>query len=242
MLSSTVTVVNARAVAESRGIEIIESKSSRPRDFANLLSIKLHTSDGRVIERELQAGRDTAEWAHDRADVQARVQHERANVIENWAAGDYTGHRYLARLPFDRAEITRVEMQYQLNENARTAEVTISHPRFLEFLRPGVSKGVAVSWLARRAGVPLSAVLAIGDQFNDLEMIEGAGHGAAMPHAPRPVLAAARYVAPSLAEEGAAQLIERLVLAAPAAAARAAEELAAERHASIASAELSATA
>ena len=46
MLSSTVTVVNARAVAESRGIEIVESKSSRPRDFANLLSIKLHTSEG----------------------------------------------------------------------------------------------------------------------------------------------------------------------------------------------------
>jgi hypothetical protein len=91
-----------------------------------ILRIKLHTSDGRVIERELQAGRDTAEWAHDRADVQARVQHERANVIENWAAGDYTGHRYLARLPFDRAEITRIEMQYNLNENARTAEVTIS--------------------------------------------------------------------------------------------------------------------
>ena len=46
MLTSTVTVVNARPVAESRGIEIIESKSSRPRDFANLLSIKLHTSEG----------------------------------------------------------------------------------------------------------------------------------------------------------------------------------------------------
>ena len=46
MLSATVTVVNARAVAESRGIEIVESKSSRPRDFANLLSIKLMTSEG----------------------------------------------------------------------------------------------------------------------------------------------------------------------------------------------------
>jgi D-3-phosphoglycerate dehydrogenase len=46
MLSSTVTVVNARSVAEGRGIEIVESKSSRPRDFANLLSIKLLTSEG----------------------------------------------------------------------------------------------------------------------------------------------------------------------------------------------------
>ena len=46
MLSSTVTVVNARTVATERGIEIVESRSSRPRDFANLLSVKLHTTEG----------------------------------------------------------------------------------------------------------------------------------------------------------------------------------------------------
>ena len=44
--SSAVTVVNARAVAAQRGIEIVESLSSRPRDFSNLLSLKLHTTDG----------------------------------------------------------------------------------------------------------------------------------------------------------------------------------------------------
>jgi D-3-phosphoglycerate dehydrogenase len=46
ILSGAVTVINARAVAAQRGIEIIESRSSRPRDFANLLSVKLHTSEG----------------------------------------------------------------------------------------------------------------------------------------------------------------------------------------------------
>ena len=46
LLSSAVTIVNARAVAVQRGIEIIETRSSRPRDFTNLLSVKLQTSDG----------------------------------------------------------------------------------------------------------------------------------------------------------------------------------------------------
>lgn len=46
MLSTAVTFVNARDVAGQRGIEIIESRSSRSRNFANLLSIKLHTSTG----------------------------------------------------------------------------------------------------------------------------------------------------------------------------------------------------
>jgi Cof subfamily protein (haloacid dehalogenase superfamily) len=107
------------------------------------------------------------------------------------------------------------------------AHVTISHPRFLEFLSPGVTKGAAVRWLADRAGVPMANVLAMGDQFNDLEMIAAAGHGVAMPHAPEPVRAAARYIAPPLADEGAAQLIEQLVLAEPSEAARASARLAA---------------
>ena len=46
ILSTAVTVVNARSVASQRGIEIIESRSSRPRDFANLLSLKLHSGSG----------------------------------------------------------------------------------------------------------------------------------------------------------------------------------------------------
>ena len=96
---------------------------------------------------------------------------------------------------------------------AGRADVTISHPRFLEFIAPGVSKGRAVRWLARRLRIPLAATLAIGDQWNDLEMLAEVGHGAAMPSAPAEVRAVARYVAPPLEDEGAAQIIEQLVLA-----------------------------
>jgi Cof subfamily protein (haloacid dehalogenase superfamily) len=93
------------------------------------------------------------------------------------------------------------------------AHVTISHPRYLEFVAPGISKGRAVRSLARRAGVPLSQVLAIGDQLNDLEMIASVGHGAAMANAPAAVKAVARYICPPVGEEGAATLIEELALA-----------------------------
>jgi D-3-phosphoglycerate dehydrogenase / 2-oxoglutarate reductase len=46
MLSSGVTPVNARAVASRRGIEMVESRSSRPRNFTSLISVKLQTSSG----------------------------------------------------------------------------------------------------------------------------------------------------------------------------------------------------
>jgi hypothetical protein len=90
--------------------------------------------------------------------------------------------------------------------------VTVAHPRFLEFVAPGVSKGQAIRWLARRQRVPLEQVLAIGDQVNDLEMIAAVGHGTAMPQAPAEVIAAARYIAPPITEEGAGEMIARLAL------------------------------
>ena len=111
---------------------------------------------------------------------------------------------------------------------AGRADVTVSHPRFLEFVAPGVSKGRAVRWLARRLGVPLGATLAIGDQWNDIEMLAEVGHGTAMPTAPAEVQAVARYIAPPLAEEGVARMIEALVLARPADARAASDRLIAD--------------
>ena len=46
VLSSTVTLVNARSIAKQRGIEVIESQSSRPRDFTSLISVKFYTDGG----------------------------------------------------------------------------------------------------------------------------------------------------------------------------------------------------
>jgi D-3-phosphoglycerate dehydrogenase len=46
ILSSGVSIVNARAAAGQRGIDIIESRSSRARHFTSLVSIKLHTDEG----------------------------------------------------------------------------------------------------------------------------------------------------------------------------------------------------
>jgi hypothetical protein len=124
-------------------------------------------------------------------------------------------------VPTDLAPLARDRFQGR-------ADVTISHPKFLEFVAPGVSKGRAVRWLARRLKIPLGATLAIGDQWNDFEMLGEVGHGAAMPSAPAEVQAVARYIAPPLGEEGVARMIEWLVLARPAAARAASKRLAEE--------------
>jgi Cof subfamily protein (haloacid dehalogenase superfamily) len=95
---------------------------------------------------------------------------------------------------------------------ARRAEVTVSHPDYLEWTGPGVHKALGVRWLARSLGIPMRHTMAIGDQYNDLELLAAVGHGVAMGQAPAPVREVARYVTAPLSEDGAALAIEALVL------------------------------
>src|SRR5262249_41087974 len=81
-------------------------------DGAPVLQLRLSARDGRVIERELQAGRDTSEWAYDRADVKQVIKHRRARVVESAPAEGFELHYYLGRLQFDRSEIEKIEWIY----------------------------------------------------------------------------------------------------------------------------------
>ncbi len=86
--------------------------SSHIPDETPIARIRLRTGDGRVIERELRAGRDTSEWTYDEIAAQAEVKHRRAKVAESFPAGRFSNYSYLARLPFERAEIVGIEFEY----------------------------------------------------------------------------------------------------------------------------------
>ena len=58
---------------------------------------------------------------------------------------------------------------------------------------------------------PVSTI-AIGDNWNDAEMIEAAGLGVAMGHAPEGVRTKAEYVCGTAEKEGVREVIERFVL------------------------------
>jgi hypothetical protein len=76
--------------------------------------VRVLTSDARIIERELRAGADTAEWAHERADVRAALKHGLASVFDSApgdAAGSYPALRYWTRVPLSASEsVSRIEI------------------------------------------------------------------------------------------------------------------------------------
>jgi Cof subfamily protein (haloacid dehalogenase superfamily) len=95
---------------------------------------------------------------------------------------------------------------------SRVVHLTKSKPQFLEFSHPTATKGQALEWLAGHYGFKREEVLAIGDGYNDIDMVEWAGLGVMMGNAPEPVKALADHVAPANYQDGVADTIERFVL------------------------------
>lgn len=93
------------------------------------------------------------------------------------------------------------------------ASPTHSNPSdcLLEVSAPGVDKGSALAELAASRGVDRADVVAFGDMPNDLTMLRWAGRGYAVSGGHAEVLAAAAHTAPSLGEDGVAQVLERLL-------------------------------
>ncbi|MHC5268177.1 sugar-phosphatase [Enterococcus sp. LJL98] len=87
-----------------------------------------------------------------------------------------------------------------------------STPYFLEFLNKKVDKGAAVKRLAEHLGLDASQVMALGDNENDLPMIEYAGLGIAMENATDNIKKAASFVTTSNDEHGVAIAIQKFVL------------------------------
>lgn len=91
--------------------------------------------------------------------------------------------------------------------------LTKSVATFFEATNPLVNKGTAVKYLAEEyLGLQPENVMVVGDNFNDLEMIQYAGIGVAMGNAPEPVKAIANWVAPNVEADGVAAAIEEFLL------------------------------
>jgi Cof subfamily protein (haloacid dehalogenase superfamily) len=87
-----------------------------------------------------------------------------------------------------------------------------SQPFFLEFVDQKVSKAIALEKMGEFYGIRREEMIAIGDGFNDLPMIEYAGLGVAMDNAPAEVKNAADYITLSNDEDGVAKVIDLFVL------------------------------
>jgi Cof subfamily protein (haloacid dehalogenase superfamily) len=90
--------------------------------------------------------------------------------------------------------------------------ITKSKPYFLEFLHVEATKGHALLHLAHHYGIPREQTIAIGDSWNDHEMIEMAGLGVAMGNAIDSLKQIADFVTLSNHEDGVKAVIDKFIL------------------------------
>ena len=89
--------------------------------------------------------------------------------------------------------------------------VPSKHVAWLDLLPAGVSKATGAATLAGQLGLTAAEVMAIGDDYNDLELLRWAGHGVAMGGAPAAVVEAADASTTGIDQDGVADALDALV-------------------------------
>lgn len=84
-----------------------------------------------------------------------------------------------------------------------------SAPFFIECMANGIDKANSLDHLAKHLGISKDEVMAFGDGYNDMPMIQYAGLGVAMANAVDGVKEAADYVTLSNDEDGIAYVLEK---------------------------------
>ena len=95
--------------------------------------------------------------------------------------------------------------------NTWKVNTVLTSPTDIEIGSPKAGKGNALSLLSEKLGTARQEILAMGDNFNDLEMFGAAGVSVAMGNAPDGVKAAASFVAPGNEEDGVAAVLEMIL-------------------------------
>ncbi len=111
----------------------------------------------------------------------------------------------------DRAYLNKIEEE--LSPYADELEVSYSSSRYIEFNSKGVNKGNGLLVLAEMLGVPQKDTIAIGDNLNDLSMIQTAGIGVGVRNSAEDIKPFCDVITEAAYDEDAvAEVIEKYVL------------------------------
>ena len=96
--------------------------------------------------------------------------------------------------------------------NIKGIEISSSNSFNIEVNAKGVCKGKGVEILGEKFGIKKEEIICIGDNENDLSMIEYAGLGVAMGNAPEYIKNKADYITSTNNEEGVSKVIKKFIL------------------------------
>ncbi len=130
--------------------------------------------------------------------------------------GDIRGRSLIrvSALDMDEEGADRVVAQFQTEPEVHLVKVFLPYNDLwaVDFTRRGVDKASGTRRLAQMIGVNVQEMVAAGDSYNDLPLLNVCGFAIVMEDAPQELQAVADYVAPPAEEDGLAVAIEEFVL------------------------------
>ncbi|MDR3598378.1 Cof-type HAD-IIB family hydrolase [Clostridium sp.] len=157
------------------------------------------------------------EWYIEEMDYWAKQESEITNIIpkitnfkelmEQWKQEGTGPNKILCMAKPEEIKI--------LKENINDGDLNIypSKPTYLEIMPNKASKTSAINCLQKEFNIEdKSQIIAMGDNYNDIDMIEYAGLGIAMGNAPEDVKKHADYVTLTNDEDGVAEALKKYVL------------------------------
>ena len=141
----------------------------------------------------------------DLAGVEPQIVGDLARAIE--------GRQPMKILAVSHNERLILEMEEELKTRfAGKLNIMRSKPYYLEAMHNQANKADALQILASNLGFKREEVMAVGDSYNDLDMLTWAGIGVAMGNSQDVVKQAADYVTLSNEEEGVAEALRKWVI------------------------------
>lgn len=112
----------------------------------------------------------------------------------------------------DDPELHLYYQKYLESKYGDIINVTESKKYFIEIGAKDVNKGKTLQQLIKEKDIDKDEIIAIGDSYNDIEMLSYAGIGIAMENAPEKVKNRADMVAPDNEKDGVAVILDKLII------------------------------
>jgi hydroxymethylpyrimidine pyrophosphatase-like HAD family hydrolase len=125
----------------------------------------------------------------DNQDFESRIEHYRIfgqSLDSNNRNGFGEASQFLAVVPRDRTtDALRAVRNGLPGLSVIHSTSPLDHEStWIEFFHPGVSKGKTSAWLASKLKIDVTDTMAIGNDYNDLDLLEWAAHSYVVDNAP----------------------------------------------------------
>ena len=127
-------------------------------------------------------------------------------LIKDWRARNIAPNKMMVMS--EAANITGIQQHLRSVYNGKL-NIYPSKATYLEVMDTRGSKSNAVRFVSERLGLKPAEIIAMGDNYNDAEMIQFAGMGVAMGNAPDDIKAKADYVTDTNNNDGVRKAMEK---------------------------------